>query len=205
MRAMVFTGNSPRLEARDLPQPVPGPGEVLIRVEACGVCRTDLHIVDGELSAPRLPLVPGHEIVGRIERIGPGVTGLSRDELLFEHDRSPVEARLTYPAATEEGATLSVRARPGDEAAAVVHEDDDVQVRLGAGRRELVVQRGDRIVAAAAPPLGGGDPLIQGRCALLDRGCAGIDRGLCAASRPAAALAASAAIRRELRHKLLVR
>ncbi len=77
MRAMVFTGRSPLLQAADLPRPEPGPGEVLIRVEACGVCRTDLHIVDGELSAPRLPLVPGHEIVGRIEQTGPGVSGLS--------------------------------------------------------------------------------------------------------------------------------
>ena len=76
MRAMLFTGGSPRLEPRDLPQPAPGPGEVLIRVEACGVCRTDLHVVDGELAAPRLPLVPGHEIVGRVERTGPGVAGL---------------------------------------------------------------------------------------------------------------------------------
>lgn len=76
MRAMVFTGGSSRLEARDLPRPVPGPGEVLIRVEACGVCRTDLHVVDGELAGPRLPLVPGHEIVGRVEQAGLGVTGL---------------------------------------------------------------------------------------------------------------------------------
>ena len=76
MRAMVFTGRSPRLEARDLPEPSPGPGEVLIKIEACGVCRTDLHVVDGELAAPRLPLVPGHEIVGRVERTGPGVEGL---------------------------------------------------------------------------------------------------------------------------------
>ncbi|HRO14252.1 MAG TPA: zinc-dependent alcohol dehydrogenase family protein [Paracoccus sp. (in: a-proteobacteria)] len=76
MRAMAFTGRSPRLEMRDLPQPEPGAGEVLIRVEACGVCRTDLHVVDGDLPAPRLPLVPGHEIVGRIERLGPGVNGL---------------------------------------------------------------------------------------------------------------------------------
>ena len=77
MRAMVFTGRLPLLEAQDLSQPAPGPQEVLIRVEACGVCRTDLHIVDGELSASRLPLVPGHEIIGRIERTGPAVTGLS--------------------------------------------------------------------------------------------------------------------------------
>ena len=76
MRAMVFTGDSSRLQPRDIPVPIPGPGEILIRVEACGVCRTDLHILDGELRGPRLPLVPGHEIVGRVERLGPGVDGL---------------------------------------------------------------------------------------------------------------------------------
>jgi propanol-preferring alcohol dehydrogenase len=52
----------------------PGPGEVLLRVSHCGVCRTDLHIVDGELTQPKLPLVPGHEIVGRVEALGTGVT-----------------------------------------------------------------------------------------------------------------------------------
>lgn len=58
----------------ELPIPDPGPGEVRVRVSACAVCRTDLHVVDGELPAPKLPLVPGHEIVGRVEGVGPGVT-----------------------------------------------------------------------------------------------------------------------------------
>lgn len=52
------------LRLRELPEPVPGPGQVLLRVHACGVCRTDLHVVDGELDRPKLPLVPGHQIVG---------------------------------------------------------------------------------------------------------------------------------------------
>ena len=77
MRAMVFTGNNPKLELRDLPVPKPGPGQVLIRIEACGVCRTDLHVVDGDLASPKLPLVPGHEIVGRIAALGPDVEGLT--------------------------------------------------------------------------------------------------------------------------------
>src|SRR3954466_15775442 len=63
MRAVVFDGNS--LELTEVPDPQPGPGEVLIEVAACGVCRTDLHIVDGELTEPKLPLVLGHQIVGR--------------------------------------------------------------------------------------------------------------------------------------------
>ncbi|WP_448338158.1 zinc-dependent alcohol dehydrogenase family protein [Chloroflexus aurantiacus] len=74
MRAMVFTAPGQPLEYRDLPVPVPQPEEVLIRVEACAVCRTDLHIIDGELPAPNLPLVPGHQIVGTIERLGERVT-----------------------------------------------------------------------------------------------------------------------------------
>jgi propanol-preferring alcohol dehydrogenase len=62
---------------RQLPEPVPGAGEVLIEVAACGVCRTDLHVIDAELSSPKLPLVPGHQIVGRVIDSGPGVAGLA--------------------------------------------------------------------------------------------------------------------------------
>ena len=70
MRAMVLTAPGRPLEERELPVPEPGEGEVLVRVAACGVCRTDLHIVDGELPDPKLPLVLGHQIVGRIEGSG---------------------------------------------------------------------------------------------------------------------------------------
>jgi len=59
-----------------LPTPQPGAGEVLVRVEACGVCRTDLHVIDAELPNPRLPIVPGHQIVGRVTVLGAGVTEL---------------------------------------------------------------------------------------------------------------------------------
>jgi len=62
------------LELLDLPAPVPGPREVRLRVEACGVCRTDLHIIEGDLQLPKLPLVPGHQIVGIVDRVGEGVT-----------------------------------------------------------------------------------------------------------------------------------
>src|SRR6266545_335652 len=77
MLAMVLDRPGQPLRQRDLPDPVPGPGEVRLRVAACAVCRTDLHVVDGELAGPALPLVPGHEIVGRVDRIGPGVERLS--------------------------------------------------------------------------------------------------------------------------------
>ncbi len=60
----------------DVPTPVPGPGELLIRVHACGVCRTDLHVVEGELAGGRLPIIPGHQIVGTVQQVGPDVEGL---------------------------------------------------------------------------------------------------------------------------------
>ena len=74
MRAMVLRRAREKLEAEALPEPRPGPGQVLIRVSACGVCRTDLHVFEGDLKEPKLPLVPGHEIVGRVAALGEGVT-----------------------------------------------------------------------------------------------------------------------------------
>jgi propanol-preferring alcohol dehydrogenase len=65
------------LVMRECPVPVPAAGEILIEISACGVCRTDLHVVDGELPDPRLPIVPGHEIVGRVAACGDGVSGLA--------------------------------------------------------------------------------------------------------------------------------
>jgi propanol-preferring alcohol dehydrogenase len=70
MRAMVLERQREPLRLAELPDPEPGPGQVLLSVAACGVCRTDLHIVDGELSAPKLPLVPGHQIVGTVVEAG---------------------------------------------------------------------------------------------------------------------------------------
>ncbi|MBX3445752.1 MAG: zinc-dependent alcohol dehydrogenase family protein [Parvibaculaceae bacterium] len=73
MRAMLLDAPGKPLRLAHVPVPHPGPGEVAVKVEACGVCRTDLHVVDGELPQPKLPLVPGHEIVGRIAALGEGV------------------------------------------------------------------------------------------------------------------------------------
>jgi alcohol dehydrogenase, propanol-preferring len=67
MKAMVLRAPREPLELRDVPVPVPAPGQVRLRVRACGVCRTDLHVVDGELPRPKLPLVPGHQIVGETD------------------------------------------------------------------------------------------------------------------------------------------
>src|SRR2546430_5000113 len=72
MRAMQLRAAKEPLRPVELPVPAPGPAEVLIRVSVCAVCRTDLHIVNGELSEPKLPLVIGHMIVGRVEAAGEG-------------------------------------------------------------------------------------------------------------------------------------
>lgn len=77
MLAMILDAPGRPLRAADVPVPVPGPEEVLIRVHACGLCRTDLHIVDGELTEPRLPLIPGHQIVGTVVTAGEQVKGLA--------------------------------------------------------------------------------------------------------------------------------
>ena len=78
MRAMRLAAAHQRLSLDEgLPLPQPGPQQVLLRIAACGVCRTDLHIVDGELTEPKLPLIPGHEIVGYVEAVGEGVRGLA--------------------------------------------------------------------------------------------------------------------------------
>jgi propanol-preferring alcohol dehydrogenase len=76
MQAMRLNSPGTPLEWTDLPDRHPGPGEIRVRIGACGVCRTDLHVVDGELPNPRSPIIPGHEIVGRIDELGPGVAGL---------------------------------------------------------------------------------------------------------------------------------
>lgn len=77
MRAMVLDAPGSPLRLAQLPVPQPAPGQILLQVEACGVCRTDLHLVDGELPRPRLPVVPGHEIVGRVAAVGDWVTGFA--------------------------------------------------------------------------------------------------------------------------------
>jgi propanol-preferring alcohol dehydrogenase len=75
MHAMVLNAVRTPLVWTEIPEREPGPGEIRVKVAACGVCRTDLHVVDGELPDPRLPIVPGHEVVGRIDSIGEGVLG----------------------------------------------------------------------------------------------------------------------------------
>lgn len=80
MRAMVLDLLKTPLVMRERPIPQPADGEILIEVAACGVCRTDLHLIDGELPHPKLPIVPGHEIVGRVAALGRGVTGFARGQ-----------------------------------------------------------------------------------------------------------------------------
>ncbi len=73
MKAMVLERPGEALRPLDVPIPVPAQGQVLVKVAACGVCRTDLHVVDGDLKEPKLPIIPGHEIVGRVAELGAGV------------------------------------------------------------------------------------------------------------------------------------
>ncbi|MFD2248662.1 propanol-preferring alcohol dehydrogenase [Pseudochelatococcus lubricantis] len=75
MSAMVLHSTGAPLVLEQRPLPAPGAGEIRVRIEACAVCRTDLHVVDGELPEGKLPVVPGHEIVGRVDALGPGVEG----------------------------------------------------------------------------------------------------------------------------------
>lgn len=77
MRAMVFDGSASLLREQELPDPAPGPGQILIDIHACGVCRTDLHLVDHELAHPKRPVIPGHEIVGTIAGLGAEVSGFA--------------------------------------------------------------------------------------------------------------------------------
>ncbi|HZA91881.1 MAG TPA: alcohol dehydrogenase catalytic domain-containing protein, partial [Gemmatimonadales bacterium] len=76
MKAMVLHELRAPLVLEERPAPLPAPGEIRVMVEACAVCRTDLHVVDGDLPHPKLPIVPGHEIVGRVEVLGDGVPSL---------------------------------------------------------------------------------------------------------------------------------
>ncbi len=80
MKAMVLSKRGAKLVWTEMPDRHPGPGQIRVKVLACGVCRTDLHVLDNELPHPKMPIIPGHEIVGRINEIGPGVTDLKIGE-----------------------------------------------------------------------------------------------------------------------------
>ena len=80
MRAMVLEAPRTPLVMRERDNPAPAPDEILVEIAACGVCRTDLHVVDGELPDPKLPVVPGHEIVGRVSAVGSAADGLAVGE-----------------------------------------------------------------------------------------------------------------------------
>src|SRR5271169_952777 len=77
MQAMVLRARSARLVLEERPEPLPGPGQIRVRIEACAVCRTDLHVIDGELPDIRYPIIPGHEIVGIVDSLGAGVSAVA--------------------------------------------------------------------------------------------------------------------------------
>ena len=91
MRAMVLETVGLPLRELEWPRPLPGPGQVRLRVRACGVCRTDLHVVDGELAHPKLPLVLGHEIVGLVDARGEDVVREALQPVLkvLAHEQVP--------------------------------------------------------------------------------------------------------------------
>ena len=80
MKAMILEKPGQPLKLVQRPDPQPGPGQVQVAISACGVCRTDLHVVDGDLTEPRLPIIPGHEIVGTISALGTGVDNFTLGE-----------------------------------------------------------------------------------------------------------------------------
>src|SRR5690349_14885432 len=82
MHAMVLASPGQPLVYKTLPVPVPSSTQVLVKVIACGVCRTDLHIVDGELESPKLPLVPGHEIIGEVVQVGKEVRQFNEGDIV---------------------------------------------------------------------------------------------------------------------------
>src|SRR6478735_5178711 len=107
MRAMVLERAGGPLRAAELPEPRPGAGQVLISVGACGVCRTDLHIVDGELDRPKLPLVLGHQIVGEVAC--PGWAGPAASAVTAFRGARTSATGLASPATTSTAATPSWR------------------------------------------------------------------------------------------------
>ena len=84
MKAMILEQPGQALRLVERPDPLPGPGQLQVAVSACGVCRTDLHVVDGDLTDARLPIIPGHEIIGRVTALGAGVDGFEIGERVGE-------------------------------------------------------------------------------------------------------------------------
>ena len=94
---MVLAAPGQPLALVERPDPAPGPGEIAVRIEACGVCRTDLHIVDGELPGIRFPIVPGHEIVGIVDKVGPNAIDVRRHLAHARHAEWQRSARQSQP------------------------------------------------------------------------------------------------------------
>ncbi|MBD3258812.1 alcohol dehydrogenase catalytic domain-containing protein, partial [candidate division GN15 bacterium] len=80
MKAMILEKPKQPMKLVDLPKPEPDAGQLRVKVSVCGICRTDLHVVDGDLTEPNLPIIPGHQIVGRIDAIGDDVSGFKEGD-----------------------------------------------------------------------------------------------------------------------------
>ena len=136
MRAMLLDLPGTPLRAADLPDPEPGPGEVRIRVSACGVCRTDLHVVDGDLPPGPLPIVPGHEIVGRIDRLGDGVADFAVGEAPILRNAAAQGRVVVYSGRTRERLCTLANDVPGVWFGAAIAVVGDVD---GDGHGDVIV------------------------------------------------------------------
>lgn len=146
MKACVLEAQAPILDRplaiRDVPTPEPGDDEVLVRVSACGICRTDLHVVEGDLPMRKTPIIPGHQIVGRVERVGPNVEGVSQGDrvgVAWLHKTCGRCARCTtgrenlcddarFTGWTDDGGYAQYAAAPGEFVYHLPDQLDDVQV-----------------------------------------------------------------------------
>lgn len=145
MRAMVLEHPGQPLRLQELPLPRPDAGQVLLQVEACGVCRTDLHLIDGELPDPVLPMIPGHEIVGRVVAVGEGVNGIALGQRRGVPWLGWTCGRCTYCASARENLC--------DEARFTGYQIQGGYAEYAVADARYCFALGDEVDAAAAAPL----------------------------------------------------
>ena len=149
VRAMLLPQPRAPLVPADLPLPEPGPGQLRVRVAACGVCRTDLHVADGELPRPKLPLVLGHEVVGRVDALGEGVRRFALGDRvgipwLGWTDGTCAECRSGRENLCERARFTGYDIDGGYAEAAIVDERYAFPIPSGYGDAEAAPRRGSR-------------------------------------------------------------
>lgn len=152
MRAMLLLEARHPLVLSSLPDPAAGPGQVVVRVHACGVCRTDLHIADGELSRPKLPLVLGHQVVGRSRR--PGEARSSAGGKLGRDPMDGMDVRRV-PVLAQKAAFIDAKRDGRDRLAAIKQRlPRSSQLRRDDGHTPRVVAASLSVVGTTAAALG---------------------------------------------------